>query len=278
VEELDNTDDDDDEDEDSPPPECPPKKKTAPAPTSASRGTRSAPHSIASPNVERALSTLARREETTVSSWRLRCDHDHDGDDEDITEEQQEALARLPAGRWPAKDRDLPLLRRGWLAVADALLEFEALGAKRWLANVRACFTVRRTVISIAHAQCLATVAEAPPGGHTLAAALEVSLLAAPPVASAVPLLARARLLKPVAADLAIASGSFFPTGVLAGFEVKREGKDTTTTSKDKDRERDKEKVKACRQCGARGWTTTHTCTDKDLLAFARAHPRSSRF
>lgn len=218
-----------------------------------------------------------------MSSWRLRREHEDDYDDaEDVSSERQEALCRLPKSRWPTKDRDLPLVRRAWLAVADELLEFEDNGVKRWLARVRSSFAVRRVVITLAQAQCLAALDDAEPKGHTLAAALEVALLAAPPVAAAVPLLSKARLLKPTSADLT-AKTSFFPAGALAGFEVGRTSNNNKGGRDDKDGNKDRgpkdrDKAKTCLQCGASGWTPAHACKDADLLAFAKAHPRKSGF
>jgi hypothetical protein len=185
------------------------------------RGTRSNPHSVGSATssvVERALATIARREATSISSHRLREDAD---DDDVVSAGQQAALEELPRARWPKRHADAHLVRRGWLAVATALISLRTRGATAWLADLRAAFSVRAVVVGLAEAQTLLLFAAAPERatGHALAAVLELSLLAIPPLVRAVPLLAAARLLLPSAEELA-AKTVFPPT--LSGFEVRR--------------------------------------------------------
>jgi hypothetical protein len=123
---------------------------------------------------DRALVALARREETSVSSHRLRQLED---DDDDVTPGQQMQLARLPRYRWPARHADAAALRRALCAVADAAADFASRGCVRWVAELRAAFVVRRIVLAMADAQVLATLVEAGDAatGHCLAAGLELS-------------------------------------------------------------------------------------------------------
>jgi hypothetical protein len=235
--------------------------------------------------VERALSTLARREETTISSWRLQRDED---DDDEVTVEQQERLRLLPRAKWPAKSPDAAIVRRGWLAVAEALAQLHSRGATHWLADLKSAFAVRNVQLTMSAAQSVAAFTEVgdEASGHVLAAALEVSLMAIAPVARAVPLLAQARLLWPSMADCS--GPTAFPTSAgLNGFEIRRSGdnnKATRDSNKDAKgahedaKERTKGRDKTCHQCGVGGWSKAHVCADKDLVAFAKAHPRKGGF
>jgi hypothetical protein len=169
-------------------------------------------------SVERALSTLARREEKVLNSHRLRRGDDDDVDDEEVSALQQRWLQDLPKARWPKANQEAKLVRRGWLAVADARAAMEARGRTAWLADLRASFAVRQLSLSIAEAQAIAIFAADPQcAGHALAAVLELSLRALPPVATAPPLLAAARLIQPTEAT----SGLAYPSAAnLSGFAV----------------------------------------------------------
>jgi hypothetical protein len=215
-------DDDDGADQDQ---ERPAKKPGAPR--SATFSAR-APSAVSATEVGRALTTIARRDETTLSSWRLRqsCDSDDDDDDE-ISAEQQDALRQLPRSKWPSKHADAQHVRRGWVAIADAFGEFHSKGAKQWLADLKSRLQHHRMTVTLEQAQLLASIAELGDlaSGHTLAAALELSLrtIGSPTAPNSlsriVPLLTKARLLWPTALDLG--QRTAFPTSAgLSGLEV----------------------------------------------------------
>jgi hypothetical protein len=231
-------------------------------PHDSGRDSSSPPPRATSVSVERALSTLARREERVLHSHRLRRGDDDDVDDEEVSPSQQRWLQELPKAKWPKANQDAKLVRRGWLAVADARAAMEARGRTAWLADLRASFAVRQLSLSITEAQAIAIFADDPQcAGHALAAVLELSLRALPPLAKAPPLLAAARLLLPTEAP----SGLHYPsTAHLSGFAVVQP---TSRTNKAEDQKLDwnprPDRLRTCKHCGAEhlGDWSSHTCT-----------------
>jgi hypothetical protein len=175
--------------------------------------------------MERALSTLARRETTTTSSHRLR--ELAAEEEEELTQSQQDILLRLPPYRWLRSDASAVLLRQGVAALADEYAQLSVLGVNGWLAQLRSGLSLQRTAISLAQGQALAALVECPTlSGHGLAAALEVGLLRTPAMARAAPLLARARLVAVAAPPTGAASASREPffgrsSAGLSGFEFR---------------------------------------------------------
>jgi hypothetical protein len=103
--------------------------------------------------------------------------------------------------------------------------------ASAWLADLRAALSVRAVVVGLAEAQALLLFAAAPERatGHALAAVLKPSLLAIPPLARAVPLLAAARLFLPSAEELA--AKTVFHLAAPPFFFFFRSSRETTAVS-----------------------------------------------
>jgi len=218
-------------------------------------GTRDDPHSVSSTSttrtIESALRTLAKREETTLVSWRLLVPGDED-DVDDISTAQQAALCQLPKYRWP-KGGESKNIRRALIALADGFISFQKEGCTAWLALLTQMLIIRKIPVSASDAQAIASLADSVNGarGHILAAVLELALVVQPQHAAVVPLLARARLFPPASAAEGSSASAFSSLPCLSGLEIRLAQHRSQRPPE-----------KSCRRCGEKflGDWKTHKC------------------